>query len=84
MERKNAWETYNAEDLQQLTDLNKSYIDFLTTCKTERECVEESVAMAKKAGYVSLEEVIENGKPLKPGDKIYGVYMNKAIALFNV
>lgn len=84
MERKNAWETYNAEDLQQLTDLNKSYIDFLTTCKTERECVEESVAMAKKSGYVSLEEVIENGKPLKPGDKIYGVYMNKAIALFNV
>ena len=84
MERKNAWEKYNAEDLQKLTDLNKSYIDFLTTCKTERECVEESVAMAKKAGYVSLEEVIENGKPLKPGDKIYGVYMNKAIALFNV
>ena len=37
MERKNAWEKYNAEDLQKLTDLNKSYIDFLTTCKTERK-----------------------------------------------
>ena len=49
MERKNAWETYNAEDLQQLTDLNKSYIDFLTTCKTERECVEESVCNGEKS-----------------------------------
>ena len=79
MKRDSVWGKYNGVDIENLEKLNKRYIDFLSQCKTERECVEESVAMAKKAGYVSLEEVIENGKPLKPGDKIYGVYMNKAI-----
>ena len=32
----------------------------------------------------SLEEVIEKGQPLKQGDKVYSVCMNKTVALFNI
>ena len=39
MERKNAWKTYNDSEKEQLQSLNADYIDFLSECKTERECI---------------------------------------------
>ena len=84
MERKNAWKTYNDSEKEQLQSLNADYIDFLSECKTERECISETVKRAKKKGYISLEEVIANNKKLKQGDKVYAVCMNKTIALFNI
>ena len=67
-----------------MEELNSNYIDFLSDCKTERECVKETVRQARKKGYKSLEEVIEKGQPLKQGDKVYAVCMNKTVALFNI
>lgn len=84
MERKNAWKTYNDSEKEQLQSLNADYIDFLSECKTERECISETVKRAKKKGYISLEEAIANNKKLKQGDKVYAVCMNKTIALFNI
>ena len=84
MKRESVWGSYHAEDVDRLEKLNKRYIDFLSQCKTERECVTEAVSMAKQKGYRALEDVIREGKPLKTGDKIYGVYMNKALALFQI
>lgn len=84
MERKNAWKTYNDSEKEQLQSLNSDYIDFLSECKTERECISETVKRAKKKGYISLEEAIANNKKLKQGDKVYAVCMNKTIALFNI
>ena len=84
MERKNAWKTYNDSEKEQLQSLNADYIDFLSECKTERECISETVKRAKEKGYISLEEAIANNKKLKQGDKVYAVCMNKAIALFNI
>ena len=84
MERKNAWKTYNDSEKEQLQSLNADYIDFLSECKTERECISETVKRAKEKGYISLEEAIANNKKLKQGDKVYAVYMNKTIALFNI
>ncbi len=82
MERKNIWEKYTEEDLERLEDIGKRYIEFLSTCKTERECTEEIVEQAKKAGYEDLEEIIRDGRKLKPGDKVYAVCMKKAVAMF--
>lgn len=84
MERKNAWKTYNNSEKEQLQNLNSDYIDFLSECKTERECISETVKRAKEKGYISLEEAIANNKKLKQGDKVYAVCMNKTIALFNI
>ena len=84
MERKNAWKTYNDSEKEQLQSLNSDYIDFLSECKTERECISETVKRAKEKGYISLEEAIANNKKLKQGDKVYAVCMNKTIALFNI
>ena len=39
MERKNAWNTYGKREISELEELNSNYIDFLSDCKTERECV---------------------------------------------
>ena len=84
MERKNAWKTYNDSEKEQLQSLNADYIDFLSECKTERECISETVKRAKEKGDISLEEAIANSKKLKQGDKVYAVCMNKTIALFNI
>lgn len=84
MERKNAWNTYNNSEKEQLQSLNADYIDFLSECKTERECISETVKRAKEKGYISLKEAIANNKKLKQGDKVYAVCMNKTIALFNI
>lgn len=84
MERKSLWTVYNDEQLEQLEDLNKSYRQFLDNGKTERECVRETVRMAREAGYKDLKEVIANQETLKVGDCVYAVCMEKTIALFQI
>ena len=84
MERVNAWKTYNETDIQQLEQLNRNYIEFLSDGKTERECVKEIIKKAEKCGYISLEQAIGAGESLQPGDKIYAVCMNKAVAMFQI
>lgn len=84
MERKNAWNTYGEEDLQKLQKITDQYKNFISHGKTERECAELTVAMAKEAGYCSLEEAISEGKTLKAGDKVYAVHKKKLVVLFRI
>ncbi len=84
MERKNAWTTYEGKDLEELTALAEDYKEFLSNGKTERECVKQSAALAEKAGYHNLEDLIANHTPLKSGDKVYRTWMGKAIVLFQM
>ncbi len=84
MERESAWKQYNDAAREELEQLNQKYINFLSTGKTERECVKESVRQAKEAGYRALEDVLAQKKPLEAGDKVYAVCMNKAVALFQI
>lgn len=84
MEKANAWTTYEGKDLVKLTDLNEDYKEFLSNGKTERECVRQSVALAQKAGYKDLNEMIASKTPLKTGDKVYRVWMEKTIVLFQI
>lgn len=84
MERKNAWETYNEEQLMELERLNQEYRDFLDHGKTERECVDRIVELIEEEGYQELEHVMQTGRKLGKGDKIYSVWMNKSIVMFQL
>lgn len=84
MERKNAWKSYDEQQLAGLEALAGEYRKFLDNGKTERECVSESVKLAKAAGYRDLDEVIAAREGLKAGDKVYAVNMKKNIALFHI
>ena len=84
MEYKTAWKKYNAADLEALEALNAGYKTFLDKGKTERECVTEAVKMAEAAGYIPLSTALKARRRLGPGDKVYAVCMNKALALFQL
>ena len=56
MERKNAWKSCDEAKLAQVNALCADYIKFISDCKTERECVEESIRLAEAAGYKNLND----------------------------
>ena len=62
----------------------KAYCAYLDASKTERECVQASIAEAKAHGFVDLDEVIASGKSLKSGDRVYRNWMNKSFMMFIV
>ena len=80
----NVWLTYEEDDRKELEQLSDAYKAFLSQCKTERECTAFFEAEARKNGYRSLEELVEEGTSLKAGDKVYAVGMGKTIALFQI
>ena len=63
----NAWLKYTPKQRSDLNGLCRRYEDFLSACKTERECVERAVEMAKKAGYTDLREAVKKQRALKAG-----------------
>lgn len=84
MERKNVWENYSPAQVEELEKLCKEYRDFLDNGKTERECIDVIVNEIEEAGYVELSKAVKAGTPLKKGDKVYAVCMNKSIVMFQV
>lgn len=84
MLKKCIWEKYDEKELKKLEKLNKEYRDFLDNGKTERECVDTIVNLIEKHGYVEMETLIGKGGKLKEGDRIYSVWMNKAVVMFQV
>lgn len=81
MERKAAWKKYDAQDIEELEALADGYKAFITENKTERECCQSAIALAKAAGYVSLEDAIAGERSLAAGDKVYATSHGKAIML---
>ena len=84
MDNKCVWNKYNATQLKELESFTSDYIDFISECKTERECVEKIVNDIEKEGYIDINNAIKAGKKLKAGDKVYSVKMNKSIIMMNV
>ena len=82
MDRKNAWDKYPQEKRGQLLEFSDNYRQFISECKTERECTSKFKYLAQNAGFVNLEEVIASGQSLKPGDKVYAVNMEKGMAMY--
>lgn len=84
MDNKCVWNKYNATQLKELESFTSDYINFISECKTERECVEKIVNDIEKEGYIDINTAIKAGKKLKAGDKVYAVKMNKSIIMINV
>ena len=84
MERKNAWKSYTAEQLDELHYLCEGYKAYISDNKTERECCDAAVEMAREGGYVELGEAVAAGKQLKAGDKVYVVNRGKSLMLVNL
>ncbi len=84
MEHKNAWETYDKKQLKELEQLNDAYRTFLDESKTERECIDTIVNTVEAEGYKELESLIRSGEKIKSGDKVYSVWMNKSIVMFQI
>ncbi len=80
MKTENAWKKY--ADKKPVFDFCEGYKEFMSLCKTERECTDEMIKQAEKAGFKNLDTVIEKGETLKKGDKVYANNMGKALALF--
>lgn len=82
MENKNAWLKY--DDVKDVFDFTENYRHYISICKTERECVDEAISLAKEKGYEDLKDVMASKKKLSAGDKVYAVHMNKTLALFHI
>ena len=82
--KQNIWTAYNEDQLKELQDITDRYKSCLDAGKTERECVELSIRMAREAGYRDLDEVMAAGETLKAGDKVYAVNMDKMLVLFRI
>lgn len=84
MERPNAWKSYDENALSALETISRKYRDYIDGGKTERECVTETIALARKNGYTGLKEAVRSGMPLGPGAKVYADCMGKAVMLFHL
>lgn len=82
--RENAWLSYDEKDDKNIEELAGAYKEFLSTCKTERECTAYFIEEAERCGYQNLDDLIAKGVRLKAGDKVYGVGMGKTIALLQI
>lgn len=77
-----AWEKITDERALHLQEYVEEYKQFLDRSKTERTCAAEIIRIASEQGYVSLESVIREGKPLPSGSKVYASNKEKSVALF--
>lgn len=84
MNRRNVWAAYNDKRIKEAYDFAEEYKQFLNISKTERECVDTIVNEAEEHGFVELARLIEDGKTLSPGDKVYAVWMNKTVILMKI
>ncbi len=82
MERKNAWETYDAKETAALEAVCARYRAYLDASKTERECAQETVRLAESAGYRDINALLRAGERPAPGAKLYSVTMKKSVLLF--
>jgi aspartyl aminopeptidase len=84
MERSIAWNKYDDGERAKINEFAEGYKSFISSCKTERECITQVIEDVKAKGYKDLEEVIASNRTLKAGDKVFANNMGKAIALFHI
>ncbi len=81
MKTESAWKKYTAADLEELEAFAADYIDFISNYKIEREIAQATIERAEAAGYTDLYQAFDEGRTLKPGDKVYAQTHGKAVIL---
>lgn len=84
MKEQTIWEKYNEQELNSVFEFSDKYKEYISNCKTERECVTEAIRLAREVGYEDLEDVLQGGRTLKAGDKVYVNHMGKSVVLFHI
>ncbi len=84
MKRESAWKKYDPKQLKELDKLAEDYKAFISNNKTERECCAAAIRLAEKNGYVSLQKLIDEGKKLTEGSKVWATSQNKAVILAHI
>ena len=85
VDKKNAWAKYpKGEKRDEVFSFAEGYRKFISNCKTERECASELYAKALEAGFVDLDQLIEQQGTLKAGDRVIANNMGKGLALFQI
>ena len=82
MDKKNSWLKYSRKQQQELQQFCEGYKEFLNRGKTERECIQEIISLAGKAGFRDLDQIISSHGTLCPGDRVFRVFMNKTVVLY--
>ena len=77
MEQKNGYDRLSDRELAEMEAYCEGYKDYLNRGRTERECVETTVALAEAQGF----RPFVPGQALKAGDRIYQVNRGKAVML---
>ena len=83
MKKKNLWQKPDLP-LHALEDFCEDYKQFLSACKTERECAAFMEKGLKASGCIPLKEIIEKGITPRPGDLICADMMKKALLIFRI
>ena len=65
--KKNGYDRVDRAELEAMDAYCTGYKQFLDAGKTERECVDRTIALAEAAGF----RAYRRGMELKPGDKVY-------------
>ena len=76
-QRKNGYDCLQPGELEAIDVYCEGYKQYLDAGKTERECVDRTIAMAEAAGF----RPFKRGMEVKPGDKYYYVNRERAIML---
>ena len=75
--KKNGYDRVDRAELEAMDAYCTGYKQFLDAGKTERECVDRTIALAEAAGF----RAYQRGMALKPGDKVYRANRGKAVML---
>ena len=71
----NGWNS--VQEMNNIMNYAKGYIDFMNKSKTEREVIKESKKIAESNGFKDIKQF----ESLKPGDKVYYINREKSMYL---
>lgn len=78
--KSNYYEKANDKERKQIFDFAERYKDFISECKTERECCQQAIKEAKENGFIEF----HFGDKLKSGNKRYFINRDKGVIFFKV
>ncbi len=81
--RKNRWNEVSAEEHERVEEYCRSYLNFISEAKTEREAHDRALALAQEQGYGSFDG-LDTSSRLTCGDKVYRSYRGKTLLLARI
>ena len=83
MKNKTLWTKKNFDE-EKAQGFCANYMSFLSSCKTERECVSEILNVLKSNGAKSIEDLLASGETPKANDLVYADMMKKSVLIFRI